>query len=693
MKKAIHTALFFFLSTISPVLLLGQNKIEVGKVLNYKLPTAPIGMDNYLFSSYVFHGKKAYNMKGFEIGNAPYEIMSLKYNPTGSSYALLSRNKQKTSLQILDAWTVSKVIKDMKETNDVTAICFSTDSRRFYVADAHAQLSVYGGKLYNKMEQWGLPFAPSIMTASSNGYFIAAADGNKIAIINQENGSVRTSFSATGTITSMTFSDDASLLGVLSRDGNLHIYDGRTFTLINEFVGMGEARSLDFHPDGKYATVLTSNNTITFINLSDESDRPSLGDEDGGLTYLRYLKDGKQQVYLTYNTRNSIKYKMLRGFSPNYTKLLTDELNARMNEWAKMRPNESLEEYQARVNNETRLKQAQLFEQEIATRLADDLVNRSVVKLGSYNRETSILTMQFDNMPPVYLKVPEEEVNTFVSVDDLEFHDVIYGITRDDKFEMTFANVINKRTGKSYEFNNLSRSSLDYLFTDDNMVPIELIQQSSMEEVRLQAIKNEVVTMAKQNNLISDHTQIKVSTDVYADYDAMGNKITNCKIGFNYTVEGKYSFQEDFAAGKYVIEQSHAAISMLEIIGRAFGAEFAQYIRPGKKLLVKVTGSADALKINGAIAYDGCYGDFENEPYYLDNQLNSMVVTRQTGIRQNEQLAFLRAAGVQDYIYKHFPALQTMQTDYQYHIEVADRAGGEYRRISVEFIFIDAFSD
>lgn len=630
-------------------------------------------------------------MKGFEIGSAPYEIVSLKYSPMGSSYALLSRNRQKTSLQIFDAWAVGKVIREIEDTKDVTAICYSTDSKRFYVANSQSRLFVYDGKLYNRLSEWTLPFAPTMMKASPNGYYIAVASGSQVAIINQETGGLRVSLPQTGIVTGISFTEDASILGVLSRDGNLHLYDTRSFSLNSEITGLGEARSLDFHPDGKYATVLSGSNNIVFVNLSDETDRPSIIDEDGGVTYIRYLKDGKQQTYLTYNTPNSIRYKMLKGFAPNYTKMLTDELNARMNEWAKMRPNESMEEYQARVNEESRIAQALLFEQEIATRLADNLVSRSEVRLGSYNRETSILTMQFDNMPPVYLKVPEDEVKTFVSAEDLEFRDVIYGLTKDDKFEMTFANVYNKRTGKTYEFNNLSRRSLDYLFADDNLVPIELIQQSSMEEVRLQAIKNDVVTMAKQNNLISDHTQIQVSTDVYADYDANGNKITNCKIGFNYTVEGKYSFQEDFAAGKYLIEQSHAAISMLEIVGRAFETDFAQYIKPGKKLLVKVTGSADALKINGSIAYDGHYGDFENEPYYLDNQLNSMNVTRTSGIRQNEQLAFLRAAGVKDYIYKHLPALQTMQTDYQYHIELADKAGGEYRRISVEFIFIDAF--
>lgn len=39
-----------------------------------------------------------------------------------------------------------------------------------------------------------------------------------------------------------------------------------------------------------------------------------------------------------------------------------------------MMPGETLEEYNLRVNDETRAQQMRLFEQEIATRMADNLV-------------------------------------------------------------------------------------------------------------------------------------------------------------------------------------------------------------------------------------------------------------------------------------------------------------------------------
>lgn len=130
---------------------------------------------------------------------------------------------------------------------------------------------------------------------------------------------------------------------------------------------------------------------------------------------------------------------------------------------------------------------------------------------------------------------------------------------------------------------------------------------------------------------------------------------------------------------------------MLRIVSQAFAKDFAQYIIPGKKVIVRITGAADALPVTGRINYDGKLGDFVNEPYYLDNNLSAITLTQQTGIRSNEQLAFARAVAVKSYIAENLPALDSMITDYQYSVSLSDKKGGEYRRISVEFTFVDAF--
>jgi hypothetical protein len=294
-------------------------------------------------------------------------------------------------------------------------------------------------------------------------------------------------------------------------------------------------------------------------------------------------------------------------------------------------------------------------------------------------------------MPPIYLTVSERDVADFMNVSNLEFRNPLYGVTADDKFELVYADVYNKSTGKSYEFNNRDRRSLDYLYVSDEFVPIELVRQSGMEEVRLTDIRNSVVNQAKHDNLISDHTNIDVSTSIMTDVDADSKQITNYKVSFRYTVDAGYSAKEDFPAGKYQIHQSNAAGSMLKIVSQAFENDFAQYIKPGKKVIIKITGSADALPVSGLIAYDGSFGEFFNEPYYLGGDLSTISLTKKGGIRNNEQLAFARAIAVKDYIATNIRAFDSMNTDYKYSVEVSDSKGSEYRRISVEFTFVDTF--
>ena len=130
---------------------------------------------------------------------------------------------------------------------------------------------------------------------------------------------------------------------------------------------------------------------------------------------------------------------------------------------------------------------------------------------------------------------------------------------------------------------------------------------------------------------------------------------------------------------------------MLEIMVKAFSEDFAKYIVPGKKLVVSVTGSADATPVRGSIAYDGCYGEFENEPYYLGGNLSNLTITKAFGIINNEQLAFMRAQGVTSYLNNNLHAVSGMDVKYKYNVEVSEDEGSEFRRIGISFIFVDAF--
>lgn len=682
--------LFLLCSLCLPQLSAQTTNNEERQKYIYPQKVSPAGIDNYLFSTYYYNGKKTYNLRNSVLSNSDM-ISAMKINPAGSSFAIVQTKGKKSSVTVYDLWMANKVKHEFEEDMTPVSLCYAPDAKSLVISGDNKELLFFDTRQYALQSKMEIPFVAENIAISSNNYFIAASNGNTLDIWNLQTKELRKSIEADDKINCFTFSADNNLLAVLTADGKLNTYDTRTFFILQSYDAMGTAKYCYFHPEGKYIAIITGDNRISILNLMDETDREYIDNAEGGITDARFLKNGKGEIFLAYNTVNSITYELMSKLSPNYTKLMSDELSDRMNTWMKMMPGETLEEYNLRVNDETRAEQMKLFEQEIATRMADNLVEKSEVTLGNYNPTDNVLALEFNTMPTIYLDVPTEEVSDFMNPGDLEFRNAKYGLTKNDKFELIYADVYNKASGKTYKYDNLDRESFDYMKSDDNFIPLNLVQQSNMDEIKLQEIKESIMNMAKQQKTISDHTKISVDAGIASETDANGKKIMNYNINFSYEVEQGFSAQEDFGPGKYATDQSGAAMSMLAIMKTAFEKDFAQYVQAGKKLRVKITGMADASPINGKIAYNGVYGEYTNEPVYKDNDLSNITVTKESGITQNDQLAFLRAVGVKEYLLQNIPAFSKMNSDYNYYIEVTKEKGSEYRRISVAFTFVDAF--
>ncbi len=665
--------------------------VAEGQVYSYPQKVTPQSFENYLFSTYYHNGKKTYNLHNLVLGAASGEVVSMKINPSGTSFATLSKKGEQSRVTIYDLWKAKKKLHEFKKIKGASGICYTPDGQKLLVA-ATDTLLFFDASSYERLYGMKMPFAATKMVVSPNGHYLAATDGKALMVWSLEDNTLRKDFMNEVEVNDFIFSQNSASLAVLT-DDLLSLYSTSNFLIEQNVEAMGEAKDCSFHPDGKYLSVVTGDNRIAVLNLMDAQDRTYVDNELGGISVANFVRDGKKRVFLTYNTKEGVVYHLMDALLPNYNQLLSDELDDKMGEWVKMLPGETMDEYNLRVNEETRIQQMQIFEQEIATRMADNMLEMSEISFGNYSMEDQILAVNFDNMPPIYLDVPMAEANDFMDAGNLEFRNVQYGLNKSDKFEMVYADVYNKATGKTYVFDNRERRPLDFLDVEENFIPLEYVQQANMEESNLQEIKEKVVADAMEENIISDHTRISVDADLVPAQDENGNKITNYQVKFSYEVETGFSVQEDFAPGKYKIEQSGAAKAMLSIVKNALETEFAQYVKEGKKLQVQITGMADALPINGKIAYDGSYGDFVDEPVYMNDEQSSITVTKAGGVTTNEQLAFLRASSVKAYITDNVEAIGKMDTDYRYNIELTEGKGGEFRRITAEFVFVDVFDN
>lgn len=362
----------------------------------------------------------------------------------------------------------------------------------------------------------------------------------------------------------------------------------------------------------------------------------------------------------------------------------------RINTWMKRLKGESKEDYLLRTSEDKLASLRLEYENEISTELAGNKIGSSNVSLGKYNSGKELLSVDFNTMPSIVLNVPRNEVGAFKSADDMQFKNTVYGLNKDDRFEVLYTEVLNGNNSKTYVYNNMDRKSAS-LLSSDGFLPLDVAQQSIANETKLQQMTTNAVQKAKDENILSDNTIISVSTAVLPDKDAAGKDILDYKVSYKYTVKDDFSVSDDFAPGQYDAENSKASVAMLGIIRKAFESDFSQYIKAGKSCRISYTGTADAMPINGVIQYNGKYGDIKNQAVNVNGAKKQLSVTKKDGITSNEQLSLIRAVSVRDYIYKNVSGLKNMKTTDEYNIEVSSEVGSQHRRVMVDFLFYDAF--
>ena len=654
----------------------------------------PQGFDNHSFGVYYFSGKNVCAGNGNELNTADDSIKDIRINPAYSSLTSLIKNKKGVGYaEIYPLLEKNMLIGRIKlKNNSISSIAYSQDAKQLAVAAESKEIFIYDTRGKAVSKTYTSNIVPLKMKYSGNNFFLASSNGNTLEVLNAERGTVRKTLNMSSKINDFAFGENNSKLMVLTADGKLTIYETSSFEPKLTVDDLGKALAVEGNQDGKYALVLMGDNRIIAVNLLDPSERIFIDNPLGGTSDMRYVfSQFDNQPYIIYNANKTLIYRKVEGMKPYLNKMMSNELNEKLNLWMKQMPGETLEAYNERVNDATRAQKAAEIEREFATKMAAGMLETNDFQVGDYNTTTKKLTLHFNSMPDIFLDVPFDELAGFETNSQLEFKNVKYGLNPDDKFEMVYAEVYNPSNGKTYIFDNLARQSLAKMNEDANFVPLEVIRATNMEETALQDIKEDIISQAIQEQSISDKTHISVNANAVPAVDADGKNIINYDVEFTYEVEEAFSARDDFKPGRYNTEESGAAMSMLKIMKKAFEGDFAKYTVEGKRVKIAIKGTADASPIARAIAYDGRYGEYNEEPVYKNGELNNITLNKKDGIGTNEQLAFARAIGVQHYIEKELSSFDKMNRDYEYHIEVSKEEGSKYRRISVHCTFIDAF--
>ena len=684
------------MAAIALMSLPGSMSAQERKDYSFSRSETPEQIKSYSNTVFTASAHDVATMRGDLLGSVGSKnvIKDFEVSPAGNTYVLIYADKKGVNKgEGFDATAagVRKFKFDAKKLGTPTAAAYTPDSRELAVATDKGIVLLETKKFKPVGKIDLVPVEAKDMVFSPNGYFLALVDGKDVVIYNYESKKIRHRIDAEVPVNDVAFSKDSQQMAVLSSDGLVSVYDTRTFDVRTMLDDLGDGLACDFNDNGKYLAVAGKDDVIRVVNLVRTSDKREYASADPGLTDVIFITDAILNPLMVYGAKQKLNARRMLDLEPFYSRLVSENADERMAEWMKMQPGESLADYQKRVTDESRARQRRLYEDEISTQLAGDMLAMSEITLGNYDRNNEVLQVEFSNLPSIWLPVASGDAASFVSGKDLSVSEAQYGVLPDDSFELIYAKFLNRNDNKTYVYNNLDRKPMEMLGGDADFVSLDIIRQQQMEELKLQEVKQQVIEEAKHNNVISDHTNITVDSRVQPDYDADGNKILNYIVKFTYEVEPEFSAVEDFASGKYLASQSGAASSMLKIVKQAFEGELSQYMKPGKRLKVNLSGTADAAPILRPLTYGGEYGDFEDEPVNIDGALSTLTVTKRTGIPGNEQLAFLRAAGVKDFLTKEVKALNDMDPRYNYEVSVSKDKGGAHRRITAEFVFVDAF--
>ncbi len=188
-------------------------------------------------------------------------------------------------------------------------------------------------------------------------------------------------------------------------------------------------------------------------------------------------------------------------------------------------------------------------------------------------------------------------------------------------------------------------------------------------------------------------------TEVHPDFNLEIEKKPNNKVDliatYSYKVLSNKPLKielSDYPSGRYRIVESKAASATLEGMKQSISQHLKQYLEPGGRVLIELTGFTDAAPITRDLPYENEYGEFPQIGikggvlnYYLNGSLTPIEIPFSSNL-DNPKLGFLRAYGISDYIDRYIKELRDVNLKYSIFTETQStpsNIGGQYRKIKI----------
>lgn len=190
-----------------------------------------------------------------------------------------------------------------------------------------------------------------------------------------------------------------------------------------------------------------------------------------------------------------------------------------------------------------------------------------------------------------------------------------------------------------------------------------------------------------------DETYINVGARIVEGLSAEGVAEKNLVFDISYNCKHLEGWTDDYPLGVYAWDSSNSVRAICSLTKMFVEGMMDDWFRAGKRVSVRIHASTDGTELVGPIAYSGEYGDFRFMPTTFNGERLRVSVDRESGIRNNCQLAYIRAQSVRWFLENNVRNLGRTVNDYEYTTQSFADTGAHYRRSSIELTVHDAFRE
>lgn len=611
-----------------------------------------------------------------------------EFSPTG---AYIAAGTSKGKVKLFRSSKKNDIFKSFNEHHStITSLAFNNDGNLLISGDEEGMVYLWDTKRGKKISEMNFhKNAISSVGILNNGVIISADTGGHINFWKQDE-FVKSYSSINAYPVDICPSNDGKLLAISFSDGRIEVWDQKNLEILYS-TGNGNPGNnpVTFLPNSMYLA-FTRQNYLMIYNCKKNQIETRIKVSNGDINALCAIVDNEksESFVITGGSDKTINIWDVNGLEKRYDVLVKAYIDDRIEQWQKMKPGETAEEYNDRVTEFNRQRKLQEYSQQITNELALNRYSLNLTDISKFDNENQTFALTIDSTYDVVISVPYERSSKFYnSFNNLSARNPRFVLNDFNDFDLAYIEILNPETGNYYVFDQNDKYVFDPTAIDIEYAPTRIIAQVAQKEDILKQ-KLEII-----EEKITDNVQTNVTANAIVEENNQGEKELNFHVEYSYEII-KATIQaqtDDFPLGEYKFTASNAARMTLQVFKESLEYELAEYLRSGKKVTIKITGSTDATPIVGKIPYTGDYDVFIDEPYFLNNNLESITITPETGITTNKQLAFLRTIGVRRFIENYIDILKNTNNFYHHYAELSDKKGGEYRRIAIELIIHNAF--